>query len=532
MRWSRLMTAVVAIVTAGCGGGGSNSSSTGSTSPPPVTGADPLYSEQWHLRNSGQRPGLLVGEDVNVEPVWNGGIKGNGVLLVVVDDGLEIAHEDLVANVAPGKSWDYRQSDTDPTPPVFPTLAHGTHVAGLAAARDLNGVGGRGVAPHVSLAAYNLLWDTNGTTVTDFYDAMTRNVAEVAISSNSWGLGWDTGETVQPLDTFWQEGVVYGVSHGRGGKGTIYVWAAGNGGENGIDNSNYDYMANNRHVMAVAAVDGNGAKTPYSEPGANLWLSAPGGYYNGLTTTDLTGARGDNFSGVSGDYTNRNYTKLFAGTSAAAPVVSGVAALLLEANPHLGWRDVRLILAETARKNDASDGGWDVTHPDSGQPQYHFNHKYGFGMVDAFAAVERAKRWNINVGVEQVGDFPSANISAATIPDNDANGVVGTVTVPADPARVIEYVEVDVNIVHGDPGELKIVLIAPSGSQSILAEPHTCQTQTLTCPPDNYSPWTFGSSRHLGEAAAGEWRLKVVDAAPTNIGSLISWSLRIYGRQP
>ncbi len=536
-RWTWVAGAfLLAFVLGGCGGGDSPApllSVAPIPIPPPApapVALDPLYSDQWHLRNSGQAVGLLVAEDINVEPVWDDGIKGSGLLLVVVDDGLELGHEDLAANIAPGKSWDYQQGDVDPTPSPLSKDSHGTQVAGIAAARDLNGLGGRGVAPRVSLAGYNLLWGNAGISTTDLHDAMTRNVAEVAVSNNSWGFDLDgTGLTELPESNLWREGVADGVAIGRGGKGTVYVWAGGNGGEFGVDNSNYDSLANNRNVMAVCAVDGDGVKTPYSEEGANLWLCAPGGYANGLTTTDLMGTRGDNSFGAGGNYSNRNYTKRFIGTSAATPIVSGVVALMLAANPNLGWRDVRLILAETARKNDASDSDWRVTAPTSGQPQYHINHKYGFGVVNAAAAVARAKHWNSNVGAQLQREFPVA--MAASIPDGDTAGLVQTVTADAAKDLIIEYVEVDVNVVHGDPGELSMVLTAPSGTQSVLAEQHTCTTLTKTCPTTNYSPWTFGSSRHLGEAAVGSWTLKLVDHAGNNIGSLISWSLRIYGRQ-
>jgi kexin len=429
-------------------------------------------------------------------------------------------------------SIDYEQGDTDPTPPPFSSNAHGTQVAGIAAARDLNDVGGRGVAPQVRLAGYNLLWSDLAST-TDAYRAMTGNgdAAAVAVSNNSWGSGTDGTGVAEPLlDSLWQEGVALGVANGRNGKGTVYLWAAGNGGESGVDNSNYDYQANNRHVLAVCAVDGDGVRTPYSEPGANLWLCAPGGYYNGLTTTDLMGSGGENRLGITDDYSNRNYTKLFAGTSAATPIISGVVALMLEANPDLGWRDVRLILAETARKNDASDSGWSVTAPASGQPQYHINHKYGFGVVDAAAAVAKARGWS-NVGAQLQRQFSLPPGSAITIPDNILAGIAQSVAVDAAQGLIIEYVEVEVNIVHGHPGDLTIILQAPSGTESVLAETHACATITNTCPTTNYTPWTFGSSRHLGEGAAGNWGLTVADRRASNSGSLISWKLRLYGRQ-
>jgi kexin len=517
-----VVVAVLMLGLPGCGGGDSTPVTTPTPVVPVASGEDPLYSDQWHLHNNGQSAGLLAGEDINVEPVWSSGVKGSGVLLAVVDDGLEIGHEDLVANVAADKSWDYEQGDSDPTPPPSSTHSHGTKVAGIAAARDLNAVGGRGAAPRVSLAGYNLLFDDTGTLTTDMGNAMMRDV-NVAISSNSWGLGEDgAGVAEHPLDSFWHDGIANGIANGRGGRGAVYVWAGGNGGMG--DNSNYDYLANNRHVMAICAVDGDGVRAPYSEPGANLWLCAPGGYYNWLTTTDLTGERGDNYSGVSGDYDDHNYTKRFAGTSAATPIVSGVVALMLEAKPELGWRDVRLILAETARKSDVGDSDWKVTVPaSSGQPQYHINHKYGFGVVDAYAAVTKAKGWT-NVGPQVVSTFPVS--SPLDIPDYPLAGIEQSVTVAAANELIIEYVEIEVYIVHGDVGELKITLIAPSGTQSVLAEAHDC-----VCGPNDYNPWTFGSSRHLGESSKGVWKLKVEDQTLNNTGALISWTLRIYGRQ-
>src|SRR5512139_2540494 len=141
-------TAVVALSlllsTCGGGGGGGDGGGGGST-------RDPLFVNQWHLLNTGQAGGT-AGQDVNVSPVWNAtpGIKGSGVRIAVVDDGLEIAHEDLAANVVAGQSWNYVNSNTDPTH-VFASSAHGTSVGGVAAARDSNGVGGAGAAPRAGL---------------------------------------------------------------------------------------------------------------------------------------------------------------------------------------------------------------------------------------------------------------------------------------------------------------------------------------------------------------------------------------------
>ena len=500
---------------------------------------DPLYGDQWHLKNTAQFVGARSGEDINVEPVWagtagnSGAVKGSGVLVVVVDDGLQLAHEDLALNIAANKSWDYADRDSDPTSTL---LYHGTNVAGLIAASDLNGLGVRGVAPRASLAGYNLLW-TETPSTTNISDAMTRNHVEVDVSNNSWGLAIDElGEAEPPSDSLWQLGIEEGINKGRDGKGIIYVWSAGNGGSDGQDNSNYDYQTNNRHVISVCAVDGRGKQADYSEPGANIWLCAPGGDSLGIVTTDLMGSEGGNpDKDFADDFADQNYTRGFAGTSASAPIVSGVVALMLEANPNLGWRDVRLILAETARKSDVFDLDWSVTSPMSGQPQYNINHKYGFGVVDAAAAVSKASGW-INVADQVI--IEKTLSTAIDIPDNNSIGIQQSVSLDAvaDGNLIIEYVELDFSAGHQYSGDLEIILSAPSGTQSLLAETHSCLSSVTfmprfgTCRYD-YNPWTFASGRHLGENSAGTWHLNVADKGNTGaFGQLHSWTLRIYGR--
>jgi kexin len=517
------------VVLAACGGGGG-----GSGGPAPVTqyggllGSDPLFGDQWHLYNQGQFIGVTPGEDINVMPVWNAGSGGQGVVVAVVDDGLEIAHPDLSANVSTTLNHNYQNNTNNPTPSI-PTNGHGTAVAGLIAASAGNDKGGRGAAPRATLVGYNPIW-TNFPPTTDIYDAMTRNAAVIAISSNSWGTASDGGEAAPPADTSWRDGITYGIANGRGGKGIIYVWAAGNGGVNNVDNSNYDYQTNDRHVIAVCAVSEQGKKTNYSEKGANLLVCAPGGAGVGLTTTDITDVGGYNAGGGS-DYADKGYTGTFAGTSAATPLVSGVVALMLEANPNLGWRDVPLILAQSARKNDLNDADldWKLTVPKAGQPQYHINHKYGFGVADANAAVNLAKTW-VNVGVEQMvsgSDSPGSQIL------NDGSVVSSTVSIGSD--VIVERVEVEFTSQHPYPGDLEIVLVAPSGTKSVLAENHTCYDQSNNplsgaCA-YQYNPWIFTSVRHMGESSSGGWRLEVADRNPANgVGSLQSWRLRIYGR--
>jgi len=508
-----------------------------SATPAQASGADPLYTDQWHLKNTGQTgfngvPGLS-GEDIDIEPAWVN-YKGNGVRIAIVDDGLEIGHEDLAANVAPtGLSYNYITGSSDPTyDPSDQTSGHGTSVAGIAASRDDNGLGGRGVAPRANLVGYNLL---QSTTISHEADAMTRGSPNVDVSSNSWGAPDETG-VLYASSSAWRTAIDNGIANGRNGLGTIYTWAAGNGAP--ADDSNYDGQANYKGVIAVTSVNDQGKESSYAEPGANIWISALGGEYcntHAITTTDRTGTAGENsynnaiYHLTAFDYANLNYTKCMNATSAATPQISGVVALMLEANPNLSWRDVRLILAQSARQNDLTDLGWTTG---SASPNYHFNHKYGFGVADAGAAVLLASTWTpVGAQLSYTTGLVSPN---KAIPDNNSTGVYSSINVAGSGISHIEYVEITFSAAnHPYAGDLAITLTSPAGTVSQLAETHTCfndSGQKLASCPVPYSGWVFGSARHLGEAADGTWTLTVKDGSLTKTGTFQSWKLKFYGR--
>jgi proprotein convertase subtilisin/kexin type 2 len=571
---SVLVVMLMWTVLPGCGGGG-DSPTPQVSSPPPggstATINDPDFVDQWHLKNAGQKNRRVQnggagtpGEDANVVPVWNRGLLGQGIRIHVVDDGLEQGHEDLAPNVLLGQGYNFLHPDhgcvrpvcipnglgpTDPSPTPSPFEAqddHGTAVAGVAAA-SANNVGGRGAAPGASLVGYNL----NSDKFRVYSDvnagiAMSHHAELAHINSNSWqhlaGRGFISDSGVE-----WKSGVETGALNGRGGRGTIYLFAAGNG-ENPnplpSDDSNSSGLTNNRHVMAICSVDAKGRKSTYSEKGANLWICAPSnadfeGVINlpAITTTDRTGDRGLNYTGkfaTTGvnDYNNTNYTAQFGGTSSATPLAAGVTALVLQANPSLGWRDVRLIFAETARKNDPSDSDWRDIGVNTTGGKYHHNHKYGFGVINADAAVQRATTW-INVGTQITKSFPPAlkQVNVA-IPDHNFDGVADTIAVSGSGISVIEFIEITFTANHAYDGELNITLThADTGIQSQLATERRCRDDSgreTSC--GGYNEWVFGSARHLGEAADGTWTLQVSDRIQNDVGTFNSWQLTFYGR--
>jgi len=458
---------------------------------------DPLFPDQWHLRNTGQGGGT-PGVDIAVTSAWNHFKGSHSQVVAIVDDGLQIAHEDLAPNVIPGQSWDWVDNNADPSPGFGDD--HGTACAGVAAARGFNGIGVSGSAPDAGLVGFRML-DADSDAVEAA--ALTHGQDVVDIDSCSWGPADDRHlEAPGPLT---QAALADGVQNGRHGLGTIYVWAAGNGRQY-HDNSNYDGYANSHYTIAVAASTNSGQQSYYSEPGANLAVTAPSnGGSLGITTTDRMGDAG---------YSSGNYTHSFGGTSAAAPLVAGVTALMLQANPDLTWRDVKQILMATAVKNDPSDSDW--TTNGAG---YHIDHKYGFGRVDAQAAVDAAQSW-VPAGPE-VSDQGSATPNLP-IPDANVNGVSSTITLSS--AVKIEWVDVYFTATHPFWGDLQVVLTSPEGTQSVLAD-----ASNTAGAASNYNDWRFGVARCLGEDSQGTWTLTVRDLQAGDTGTFDAWSVKAYG---
>ena len=474
---------------------------------------DPLYGCQWHLENNAQYNGKngryngKAGEDINVKGVW-GTYKGEGIHIAVVDDGMYFAHEDLKDNVDESLNHNYESSLSS----IYnPNVAHGTAVSGLIAARDENGLGVRGVAPRATIYGYNLLVER---TDINEADAMTRNRMKTAVSSNSWG----PPDSIVAFDgpaRVWERAIETGVNEGYDGKGIVYVWAAGNGARRG-DNSNYDGYVNYYAVTAVCAVNNRGIRSSYSEQGANLWVCAPSSDYDrdrqGIVTTD------NEYSNA----TTPGYRDDFGGTSAAAPIVSGVVALVRQANPELSWRDVKLVLAASARRNDPGNSGWEdgAVQYGAASERYTFNHEYGFGVVDAQAAVDLAQDWK---NVPPMKTAKSGGIAVnQNIPDNSPAGITHSIEITSD-IDFIEFVDINVDFDHHRFTDLDMRLISPSGAVSELIVYKGGRSSVAT------GSWRFGSVRHLGEDPSGIWQLAVVDQAAMNRGTLYSWSLKIYG---
>jgi subtilisin family serine protease len=470
---------------------------------------DTIIGDQWHIKFQSQTS-AVSGSDVNVETAWNyggsGGVKGTGVRIGIIDDGLQTNHPDLSANVDTTNDKDWNGNDSDPSPGTDDD--HGTACAGNAAARGNNGQGVTGTAPEATLVGMRLI--AAATTDSQEAEALAYLPQLIQVKSNSWGPS-DDGFTLEAPGTLTQAALASATSTGRGGRGSIILWAGGNGLE-ATDNSNKDGYANSIHTIAIGAMDSQLGQAYYSESGANLVCVAPSsGTLLGITTVDRTGTLGYNTSSSpsGGDYTND-----FGGTSSATPTAAGITALMLEKNPNLGWRDVQEILIRSAFKVRPTDADW-VTNGAG----FHFNHKYGAGRIDGAAAVTLAGNWT-NLTTATSTTSSQSGLSVA-IPDNNSTGVTRHFQISSASIRA-EQVTLTTSITHANRGDLVIILTSPSGTQSRLTELH----------PDtgnNYSGWTFSSVRHWGENSIGTWTLQITDRRSANAGNLTAASLTIHG---
>ena len=451
---------------------------------------DPLYAQQWHLPL------------VEAYQAWVGlNATGAGVSIAIVDDGLQHTHPDIVARYSAAQSHDFNDGDADPTP--NPDDSHGTSAAGVAAATCNNTVCGCGVAPRATLAGIRLI--AGGVTDYDESVGLSYQTNANDIYSNSWGPS-DDGQHFEGPHRLVLETFARYASVGRRGRGTIWVWAAGNGAHVG-DNCGADGYVQSPYTIAIGALGSDGKRAFYSESCAALMAVAPSSGARGtpaITTTALQG----------------QCTEKFGGTSSACPLAAGVIALMLQKNPQLTWRDVQVLIAKHSVVIDATASDWSRN-----SRGFRHSHQYGFGLLKAPELVQQASTWTSLP--TQLG-FSSGRITVSHTVAADGTPTCASHRFIRSGITFVEHVLVRVYARHPRRGQLRIRLKSPEGVTSVLLDARA---------PDEF-PWVTGgllftSVRHFGESSGdGEWILCVEDAVPGDAwgpGTLDAFEMAVFG---
>ncbi|RFU28192.1 hypothetical protein B7463_g8128, partial [Scytalidium lignicola] len=459
--------------------------------------SDPIFTEQWHLLNTVQ-----LGHDVNVTGVWLEGITGQNSTVAMVDDGLDMYSDDLKDNYFAEGSYDFNDNTFEPKPRLADDR-HGTRCAGEIAAVK-NNVCGVGVAYNSRISGLRIL----SKLITDADEAIALNYAyqKNQIYSCSWGPP-DDGVAMDAPGTIIKRAMLNAVQKGRGGLGSIYVFASGNGAAAG-DNCNFDGYTNSIYSITVGAIDRKGAHPYYSEKcSAQLVVTYSSGSGDAIHTTDV---------GINQCYAGHG------GTSAAAPLAAGIFALVLQIRPDLTWRDMQYLTIDTAVPVNLETGEWATTAIGK-----KFSHTFGYGKLDSWAIVEAAKTFE-KVKPQTWFFSPWIHVNQE-IPQGDQGLAVSFLIYEEDLKAAnlarVEHVTVTMNVAHGRRGDLSVDLVSPNKVTS-----HLSATRRLDMSTEGYNDWTFMSVVHWGESGVGTWTVYVKDTVVNDFnGTFIDWHLKLWG---
>ncbi|XP_044302664.1 neuroendocrine convertase 1 isoform X1 [Varanus komodoensis] len=471
---------------------------------------DPMWNQQWYLQDTRITPSLPK-LDLHVLPVWQKGITGKGVVVTVLDDGLEWNHTDISPNYDPEASYDFNDNDHDPFPRYDPTNEnkHGTRCAGEIAMQANNLKCGVGVAYNSKVGGIRML---DGI-VTDAIEASSIGFSpdHVDIYSASWGPN-DDGKTVEGPGRLAQKAFEYGIKKGRKGKGSIFVWASGNGGRQG-DNCDCDGYTDSIYTVSISSASQQGHSPWYAEKCSSTLATA---YSSGDYTDQKI---------VSADL-HDECTSTHTGTSASAPLAAGIFALALEANPNLTWRDIQHLVVWTSEFDPlANNPGWKKNGAG-----LMVNSRFGFGLLNAKALVDLGdpKTWK---GVPEKKEciVKDSSFEPRLL---RASGEV-TIEIPTTACegqenviKSLEHVQLEATIEYSRRGDLHVTLTSPAGTNTVLLAERQRDKS-----PNGFKDWDFMSVHTWGEDPTGTWTLKIVDMSRRmqNEGRIVNWKLILHG---
>ncbi|XP_033332033.2 neuroendocrine convertase 1 [Megalopta genalis] len=470
---------------------------------------DELWGQEWYLQDTRSNKALPK-LDLNVLPLYRLGVTGRGVRIAVLDDGLEYTHDDLRNNYDPEISYDVNEGDDDPLPryDLSGMNGHGTRCAGEIAMEANNRKCGVGVAFEASVGGIKLLDGLVNDRVEG--EALGYKPEAVDIYTASWGPA-DDGRSLEAPGRLAEEALERGIALGRGGRGSIYVWASGNGGSKS-DDCGCDGYVGSIYTIAVGSASQAGRFPWYGEscPATMATTYSSGAYHDQMiATTDLRNA----------------CTTRHTGTSASAPLAAGILALALQVNKDLTWRDVQHLIVWTSEYSPLRENpGWFRN-----SAGFWFNSRFGFGLMNAFALVAASSNWT--------------TVPGKTICKVDAAGIIDKRLAYGNSRRLrfeagdecrsspneitfLEHVEIEVTLEYSLRGALQMHLTAPSGTTAQLLKPRKLDDSSA-----GFNSWKFMSVATWGEDPRGSWLLDIVDQTgpKENNGTMGSFVLVLHG---
>ncbi|XP_045208278.2 neuroendocrine convertase 2-like [Mercenaria mercenaria] len=450
---------------------------------------DAYWSRQWHLQPS-KTPSMGVYE------AWERGYTGNGVVMAIVDDGMDTEHTDLVDNYDATLSHNFVH-DSSGGIHIEEDDGHGTKCAGLAAAAK-NDACVIGVAYEATLASLRILDEYF--TVSVGADALTHNLDTIDIYSNSWGYP-GKGYGFEPLYDVEEAALIQGIREGRNGRGAIYLFAAGNDGQN-YDDCNAAGHVNTIYTISVNALKSDGTLARYSEECTSIMVAT----YGGDTGTNTDGL-------IATTKKNDTCTDDFLGTSAACPIAAGIVALSLQANPDLTWRDVQHLIAETS----AYDGVPGELYQTNGRGK-NVSVSHGFGVMNADRMVVAAVTWStVPEKIACVGETQSVYKCCA-------ESIEASHDVQNCHIKYLEHVQVHVSFQAVWREYIELHLVSPQCTDSRILRQRRADFYTSRV------DWTFMTVFNWGEDPTGNWTIRMDDfIACDNVIHLYTWTLTLHG---
>jgi proprotein convertase subtilisin/kexin type 2 len=473
---------------------------------------DPLYGKEWYINNTGQAGGVPK-LDLNVEAAWALGYTGKNVTTAIMDDGVDYMHPDLFHNFNAEASYDFSSNDPFPYPRYTDDWfnSHGTRCAGEIASKRDNGVCGVGVAYDSMIAGLRML---DQPYMTDLIEAnsMGHKPDMIDIYSASWGPT-DDGKTVDGPRNATMRAIVKGVNEGRGGRGSIYVWASGDGGPD--DDCNCDGYAASMWTISINSATNDGQTAGYDESCsstlASTFSNGKSGYQDaGVATTDLYG----------------KCTTRHSGTSAAAPEAAGVFALAIEANRDVTWRDIQHLTVLTSKRNHLYDPKGEHNWTINGAG-IEFNHLFGYGVLDAGDMVDMARDWktvpdryHCTAGTIKGEYVFNTKTSLLLKIDTDAcKGLENQV-------NYLEHVQSFITLKSSHRGDSTLYLVSPMNTTSMILSKRPKDDDSS----DGFTKWPFMTTHSWAENPRGTWKLFVIfDSDEPQEGMLFEWTLMLHG---